>query len=106
MSVRRRDVLGVMLALFPARLAAQGLPAAKIHRIGWLGSAQTDSVWQPFVEGLLERGWIEGKNIAFERLYSSGRNDRLPELAAQLVRLKPDVIVSHATGTLTDKDEG
>jgi putative ABC transport system substrate-binding protein len=97
MSVRRREVLGLILASLPACLAAQGAPAAKVHRIGWLGAAHTDSVWEPFVEGLRERGWVEGKNIAFERLYSNGRNNRLPELAAQLVQLNVDLIVTVGT---------
>ena len=97
MSVGRRDVLRLVLALFPGRLAAQGLPAAKVHRIGWLGAAHTDSEWEPFVEGLRAQGWIEGKNIAFERLYSNGRNDRLPELAAQLVQRNVDLVVAVGT---------
>ncbi len=97
MSVRRRDILGLIVASFPARLAAQGLPAAKVHRIGWLGAAHTDYEWEPFVEGLRAQGWIEGQNIAFDRLYSGGRNDRLPELAAQLVQRNVDLIVAVGT---------
>jgi putative ABC transport system substrate-binding protein len=97
MSLRRRDVLGLVFAMFPARLAAQGQPAPKVYRIGWLGAAHTDSLWEVFVEGLRERGWIEGKNLAFERLYSDGRNDRLPALAAQLVQRNVDLIVTVGT---------
>ena len=97
MSVRRRDVLGLIVASFPARLAAQGLPAAKVYRIGWLGAKHDDYEWEPFVEGLRAQGWIEGKNIAFDRLYSGGRNDRLPELAAQLVQRNVDLIVAVGT---------
>ncbi len=46
-------------------------------------------MWQ----GLRERGWAEGQNFILERRYSEGRNDRLPALAAELVRLQPDLIV-------------
>jgi hypothetical protein len=70
MSLGRRNVLRLVLALFSGRLAAQVPPAAKVYRIGWLGTAHTNSLWEAFVEGLRERGWIEGKNLAFERLYS------------------------------------
>ena len=97
MSLRRRDVLSLVLAMFPARLAAQVQPAAKVYRIGWLGASHTDSLWEAFVEGLRERGWIEGKNLAFERLYSDGRNDRFPALAAQLVQRNVDLIVTAGT---------
>ncbi len=97
MSLGRRDVLCLVLALFPGRLAAQVPPAAKVFRIGWLGTAHTDSEWDQFIEGLRERGWIEGKNLAFERLYSGGRSDRFPALAAQLVQRNVDLIVAVGT---------
>ena len=97
MSLGRRDVLCLVLALFPSRLAAQVPPAAKVYRIGWLGTAHTDADWEPFIEGLRELGWIEGKNLAFERLYSDGRSDRFPALAAQLVQRNVDLIVAVGT---------
>jgi putative ABC transport system substrate-binding protein len=97
LSLGRRDVLCLVLALFSGRLAAQVPPTAKLYRIGWLGSAHTNSLWEAFVEGLRERGWIEGKNLVFERLYSDGHNDRFPALAAQLVNGNVDLIVT--TGT-------
>jgi putative ABC transport system substrate-binding protein len=97
MSLGRRDVLCLVLALFPGRLAAQVPPVAKVYRIGWLGAAHTDSEWDQFIEGLRERGWIEGKNLAFERLYSDGRSDRLPALAAQLVQRNVDLIIAVGT---------
>ena len=48
---------------------------------------------ESFKQGLRERGYTEGKNIAFEYRYAEGRQDQLPELAAELVQLKVDVIV-------------
>ena len=69
----------------------------KISRIGLLSnlSASNTTAWeQAFRHGLSDLGWIEGKNITIEYRYSSGRNERLRELAAQLVHLKVDVIVT------------
>jgi ABC-type uncharacterized transport system substrate-binding protein len=51
----------------------------------------------PFGQALRELGWIEGQNIAFERRYAEEQLDRLAGLAAELVRLKPDVIVVSGT---------
>lgn len=70
----------------------------KVYRIGFLGSASptpevlrftTDQLWQ----GLRELGWIEGKNIAIEQRWAEGRVERQPVNAAELVRLKVDVLV-------------
>ncbi len=69
----------------------------KIPRIGLLGatslSANRDRV-EAFRQGLRELGYVEGKNIVVEYRYAEGKRDRLSELAAELVRLKVDVIVS------------
>jgi len=51
---------------------------------------------EAFEEGLRELGWVEGKNLAFERRYANGTADRLPDLAAELVDLKVDVIFTGA----------
>lgn len=96
-SPSRRRLLSLALALCPASLRAQGQPALKVYRIGWLGSRYEEVLWQAFVEGMRERGWIEGKNVTFQRLSSEGRNDRLPALAAQLVQTKVDLIVTVGT---------
>ena len=62
------------------------------------GDATPPELWVAFVEALRELGLVEGKNFTFERRYAENRLDRLPELAAELVRLNVDVIV--AVGTL------
>jgi putative ABC transport system substrate-binding protein len=54
----------------------------------------------PFRQALRELGWIEGKHIAFESRYAVEQLDRLPDLAAELVRLRPDVIVTTETPAL------
>ena len=72
----------------------------KLHRIGilFIGTSSFYSAWiDVFRQGLKELGYIEGKNIAFEYRYAEGKADRLPALAAELVVLKVDVIVTSAT---------
>jgi putative ABC transport system substrate-binding protein len=81
------------LLLLHVQLAEAQQPK-KPPRIGWLafGSPKADRR-QPFIEGLRSLGWIEGKNIAIERRYANERYTQLPDIAAELVRLKVDVIV-------------
>ena len=73
---------------------------AKIFRIGYLGQ-ESNLVSMSLVEalraGLRDLGYVEGKNIIIEFRWAEGQNDRLPGLAAELVRLKVDVIVTSAT---------
>jgi putative tryptophan/tyrosine transport system substrate-binding protein len=90
-----RAVMGiVILILSPLAvpLVAAQQPA-KIPRIGYLvsraGPGPND---QGFQDGLRELGYVEGQNIVIERRWASGNPDRLPDLAAELVRLKPEVI--------------
>lgn len=98
MGVRRRDVLCLVLASLPGRLAGQVPPAAKVYRIGWLSASTVDGpLWEAFVEGMRERGCIENKNLAFERLTSGGRGERFPALVTLLVQRKVDVIVAAGT---------
>ena len=73
---------------------------AKVRRIGLLTpySPSDTALWhQAFRLGLRDLGWVEGKNISIEYRYAEGRSDRLPDLAADLVRLKVDVIVASVT---------
>jgi len=70
--------------------------AGKTYRIGYLGVSSpsaTAHLIQAFQLGLLEYGYKEGRNITIEYRWAEGRSDRLPGLAAELVRLKVDVIV-------------
>src|SRR5689334_14254031 len=100
---RRRLVVGaggVGLGLLAGcgRLSGQGQPPAKVYRIGYL-SPQSREVTEPrfeaFRQGLQDLGWIEGQNLAFEPRVAEGQAERLPDLAAELVRLQPDVIVAN-----------
>lgn len=106
--MRRREfmtLIGGMALLPPAGHAQQ---TAKIRRIGLLSPFSPDdtAIWhQALVRGLSDLGWVEGKNIAIEYRYAEGRNDRLPGLIADLVRLKVDIIVTAVTNdTLAAKD--
>src|SRR5262249_45219246 len=75
--------------------------SGKVPRIGFLfagpGSSYSTRI-EAFLQGLRELGYIEGKNIAIEYRYAEGKFERLPDLAAELARLKVDVIVT-AGGT-------
>jgi len=82
----------VLLFAFAAVEAQQ----AKVHRIGVLTprSPSDSAPWhRAFREGLHDLGWVEGKNIAIEYRYAQGNRDRLPDLAAELLRLKVAVVV-------------
>src|SRR5258706_2156044 len=69
---------------------------SKVARIGalYIETADVESFKKELREGLRELGYVEGQNIAFEFRSAEGHLDRLPELAAELVRLKVDVIVA------------
>jgi putative ABC transport system substrate-binding protein len=54
--------------------------------------------FEPFVQGLRDLGYVEGHNIAFERRYAENKEEILPSLAAELVRLQPEVILAIGTG--------
>jgi putative ABC transport system substrate-binding protein len=101
---RRAFIRGVASALFvPSVVEAQ--PSAKVYRIGYLGnfplSGAPSSVrmWEAFTQALQQGGYVEGRNIVFEKRYAEGRNERLPALAADLVREDVDVIVVSAAGS-------
>jgi putative ABC transport system substrate-binding protein len=85
--------------LLAAALVAEAQPAGKVSRIGFLfyGSPGPSPELDAFRQGLRELGYIEGKNITIEYRFASGRVGRLPELAAELVRLRLDVIVTPGT---------
>ena len=75
----------------------QLLEAAKVARIGYLSSTapSVDATWlAAFEQGLRDLGYVEGKNLVLERRHAAGSSVKLDELAAELVRLTPDVIVT------------
>src|SRR5215475_11921735 len=77
--------------------AAPAQQPAKVYRIGVLslaGPEQENFVWADLRRLLRERGLVEGQNLAIEFRYAEGRYERLQELAAELVRLEPDLIMA------------
>src|SRR5437879_2528056 len=97
----RRAFLGTVTGgLLAAPLAAEGQPAGKSPRIGFLSTFSPSDVprWREgLMKGLRDLGYTEGHGIAFEYRHAEGRAERLPDLAAELVRLKVDVIVAETT---------
>jgi putative ABC transport system substrate-binding protein len=81
--------------LFAASISAEAAQPAKMPRIGFLSSNAVPTAWkEAFRQGLRDLGYVEGKNIVIEYRSAEGKPDRLPALAAELVRLKVDVIVT------------
>ena len=91
----------VALLMLTVPLAVGAQPAGKVYRVGILGNKALDpaeaDLWQALRLGLRERGWIEGGNMLIEYRWAEGKFARLPELAADLVRLKVDLIVARAS---------
>jgi putative ABC transport system substrate-binding protein len=96
---RRAFITFVGAGILALPLAADAQQAGKVPRIGFLfyGSPGPSPELDAFRQGLRELGYIEGQNIAIEYRFASGRVGQLPELAAELVRLKLDVIVTPTT---------
>src|SRR5262249_36238106 len=93
---RKITVLSLSAMLFALCSSAEAQPA-KIPRIGYLSGNSLSAIVaraEAFRQGLRELGYTEGKNIIIEWRSAEGKNDRLPALAAELVRLKVDVIVT------------
>ena len=97
--MHRRAFIGTLAGgLLAAPLAVEAQPG-EVFRIGVLGtSPPTDPaavrLWGVFFQRLRELGYVEGQNLIVERRFSEGKAERLPDLAADLVRLKVDVIVA------------
>src|SRR6266542_4381751 len=94
-AMRKASVLSILVLLAVAVIAEAQQPK-KVPRIGYLSNNDpaTESTRSEAIRlGLRELGHIEGQNIAIEYRYAEGKSDRYPELAAELVRLKVDIIV-------------
>jgi putative tryptophan/tyrosine transport system substrate-binding protein len=112
----RKKVIALALSalLFALSFPAQAQQSAKVRWIGCLDYGSPDSdrlkLWEAFRERLRDLGYVEGHNVAFVSRWAHGKREGLPALAAELVRLKVDVIVvggtpaaqaaKHATSTI------
>ena len=98
--VERRTFMAMMAGgLLAAPLAAEAQPAGKVWRIGLLlpGPSSANLVKGPFRQGLSDLGYVEGRDFVMEYGWAEGHEDRLPALAADLVRARVDVIVTAGT---------
>ena len=101
--MRRRDFIkGITGIAITLPVVARAQPE-RMRRIGILSPGRSElpdptfSMLNAFLQGLHELGYTEGQNLAIERQYAAGSSDRLRELAAELVRRKPDIIVAFST---------
>jgi putative ABC transport system substrate-binding protein len=95
---RRRFLLTSLGGVLAAPLAAEAQPAGKVARVGILSvgtaPAPEEVARSSFLAALRDLRWIAGQNIVFESRFAAGQTDRLPALAAELVQLKVDLIVT------------
>jgi putative ABC transport system substrate-binding protein len=91
------------MAVLPSPVAAQAPPAERVARIGILAPRRRsdENSQVALMEGLRERGYVEGRNLAIDYPDALGREDRLPELAAELVRNRVDIILVIGPAPLT-----
>jgi putative tryptophan/tyrosine transport system substrate-binding protein len=96
MNKRKLTAITLCVMLLALSVSAQAQQPTKVPRIGFLDSSTSSStpLVEAFRQELNKLGWIEGKNITIEYRFAEGKFDRLPGLAADLVRLKVDLIVS------------
>jgi putative ABC transport system substrate-binding protein len=92
--IKRRELLALLggaAAAWP--LAARGQPSGKVWRIGFLvGYKRSFRNYDGFVQGMRELGYVEGKDFVSELRFTEGQNERIPDLAAELVRLRVDIL--------------
>jgi len=96
---KRREVITLLGGAAAWPLAARAQQVGKVPTIGFLGASTPAIIGQwvaAFVQRLRELGWIEGRTIAIEYRWAEGRPERYAEIAAEFVRLKVDVIVTHS----------
>jgi len=100
--VRRRDFIGAVAGsavMWPLASRAQQTPI-KLFRIGYLSTVSANGLpkrMEAFRAALRDLGYQEGRNIVIESRWADGKYERLPDLFADLIRLKVDVIVTHGT---------
>ena len=94
--MRRRQFITLLGGAAAWPLAARAQHAGKMWRIGFITHAH-QSIYEILFERLRELGYVEGQNIIIERRYAEGRAERFQEFAAEMVRLKADLIMTITT---------
>jgi putative ABC transport system substrate-binding protein len=100
---RRAFMAAVTAWVVAAPLAGRAQAPERPRRIGWLGGPTRQAAQpfiQPFLQGLRDLGWVEGRNLAIEWRFAGGKAERLPELVAELVQLRVELIVVPSTPTV------
>src|SRR5712691_7158438 len=96
-------IVTLVLSLLAAPLTSQAQQAAKVPRLGLLIPSSFSAVasrLEAFRHGLRDLGYVEGRNITIEYRFAEGKADRLPDLVAELVRLKVDILVIDGTAAI------
>ena len=108
---REISAVAICAMLFAFCSSVQAQQSTKIPRIGFLATPSHSSIsdrYDAFLHGLRELGYVPGKDIVIERRTGDGKTERLPDLVAELVRLKVDIIVTGGPGSTRaarDNDE-
>lgn len=102
MTSRRQVVLALGAGVLAAPLGAFAQTQGRVYRVGYLSASprvaqSTRALHDVFFQSMRELGYVEGRNLAVERRYAENKYESLPELAAELVKLNPDVIVAFTT---------
>jgi putative tryptophan/tyrosine transport system substrate-binding protein len=95
--------LAICAMLFALSVPAQAQQSGKVARIGYLSAASAEADknrFAHFQRGMQELGYIEGKNIVIEQRYAAGQFEKIPELPAELIRLKVDVLVVYGDAAI------
>ena len=93
-----RLIATLALTILMAPLAAEAQPPDKVYRIGYLDTTPAPApLWEALLDGLRAHGYSEGQNLVFERRFSEGNAERFPAFAAEMVRLRVDLILVRTT---------
>ncbi len=114
MNLRQVAVAALAVGLLAAPFPSPGQQPGKVYRIGYLANrapAPTEQTpqqcpmkgdlnWQAWIAGLREHGYVQGQNLVIECRYTAARPERAPALAAELVSLKPDLLIAYTTANV------
>jgi putative tryptophan/tyrosine transport system substrate-binding protein len=94
--MRRREFIALLGSALAWPVTARAQHAGKTWRIAFITHVP-QIIYEPLFEDLRELGYVEGQNIIVERRYAEGRPERFQEFAAEMVRLKADLIITTTT---------